>query len=345
MSLVQLGPLKFDSKPARRATIARRSAASTSPCKSTSRRRRRTTITSVGICCTSTSRSGCKAGDWFLEVRTPCRHLLPDNRCEIYHTRPQICREYGWPDAESPDEPCEYFTGDGGYDLYFETRRGVRRRGRGRARASRGAPVEAPQGARRRRSERDRRAAVARALRASRRAPTTATDVYKQMGISRQRRHEQLGGDRACAPRRGEAGRRGRHVSDRKERRKPTPWASGSTSTGRRATGSSRCTRATPRKENGGYVGRGEVAILDLDGDGVSEIGLYYDNLKNDLIQERRLGRHRARRHGVSRGLERQRSATTRRRRCATSPPIGAIATCASWISPARAARRASRSS
>jgi hypothetical protein len=42
-------------------------------------------------------------------------------------------------------------------------------------------------------------------------------------------------------------------------------------------------------KENGGYVGRGEVAILDLDGDGVSEIGLYYDNLKNDLIQERRL--------------------------------------------------------
>jgi hypothetical protein len=42
-------------------------------------------------------------------------------------------------------------------------------------------------------------------------------------------------------------------------------------------------------KENGGYVGRGEVAILDLDGDGVSEIGLYYDNLKNDLIQDRRL--------------------------------------------------------
>ena len=42
-------------------------------------------------------------------------------------------------------------------------------------------------------------------------------------------------------------------------------------------------------KENGGYVGRGEVAILDLDGDGVSEIGFYYDNLKNDLIQDRRL--------------------------------------------------------
>ena len=42
-------------------------------------------------------------------------------------------------------------------------------------------------------------------------------------------------------------------------------------------------------KENGGFVGRGEMALLDLDGDGVNEIGLYYDNLKNSLIQERRL--------------------------------------------------------
>jgi hypothetical protein len=42
-------------------------------------------------------------------------------------------------------------------------------------------------------------------------------------------------------------------------------------------------------QENGGYVGRGEVALLDLDGDGVNEIGLYYDNLKNGLIQDRRL--------------------------------------------------------
>jgi len=42
-------------------------------------------------------------------------------------------------------------------------------------------------------------------------------------------------------------------------------------------------------QENGGYVGRGEVALLDLDGDGVNEIGFYYDNLKNELIQDRRL--------------------------------------------------------
>ena len=42
-------------------------------------------------------------------------------------------------------------------------------------------------------------------------------------------------------------------------------------------------------KENGGYVGRGEVDILDLDGDGVNEIGFYYDNLENALIQDRHL--------------------------------------------------------
>ena len=60
-------------------------------------------------------------GDWYLEVRTPCRHLLADNRCGIYHTRPQICREYGWPDADNPIEPCEYFSGDEGYELHFET--------------------------------------------------------------------------------------------------------------------------------------------------------------------------------------------------------------------------------
>jgi Fe-S-cluster containining protein len=60
-------------------------------------------------------------GDWYLEVRTPCRNLLPDNRCAVYHTRPQICREYGWPDADNPDDPCEYFSGDSGYDLFFDS--------------------------------------------------------------------------------------------------------------------------------------------------------------------------------------------------------------------------------
>lgn len=55
-------------------------------------------------------------GDWYLEVRTTCRHLQPDNRCGIYETRPQICREYGLPG----DDPCEFFTENLEYDLLFE---------------------------------------------------------------------------------------------------------------------------------------------------------------------------------------------------------------------------------
>ena len=54
-------------------------------------------------------------GDWYLEVRTPCRHLQGDNTCGIYQTRPQICRDYGLPG----DDPCEYFTQDLEYDLFF----------------------------------------------------------------------------------------------------------------------------------------------------------------------------------------------------------------------------------
>ena len=51
--------------------------------------------------------------DWFLLVHTVCKHLGDDNRCGIYETRPQICRDYTTKD-------CEY---DDGYtfDRYFET--------------------------------------------------------------------------------------------------------------------------------------------------------------------------------------------------------------------------------
>jgi len=53
--------------------------------------------------------------EWYLEVRTQCRHLQPDNSCGIYETRPQICRDYGLPGGET----CEYFTKDLEYDLEF----------------------------------------------------------------------------------------------------------------------------------------------------------------------------------------------------------------------------------
>lgn len=50
---------------------------------------------------------------WYLLVHTTCKHLLDDHRCGIYHTRPQICREYTTDECEFEDS----FT----YDRYFET--------------------------------------------------------------------------------------------------------------------------------------------------------------------------------------------------------------------------------
>ena len=52
-------------------------------------------------------------GDWYLMVHTTCKHLLDDHRCGIYHTRPQICREYSTDNCEYEDEWT--------YEQYFET--------------------------------------------------------------------------------------------------------------------------------------------------------------------------------------------------------------------------------
>lgn len=50
---------------------------------------------------------------WYLLVHTNCKHLQPDNRCGIYDTRPQICRDYSTAN-------CEYDE-DATYEKYFET--------------------------------------------------------------------------------------------------------------------------------------------------------------------------------------------------------------------------------
>lgn len=52
-------------------------------------------------------------GTWYIMVSADCEHLLPDNRCGTYETRPQICREYTTDDCEYDD--------DSGYDQLFET--------------------------------------------------------------------------------------------------------------------------------------------------------------------------------------------------------------------------------
>ncbi|HEV3416879.1 MAG TPA: YkgJ family cysteine cluster protein [Pirellulales bacterium] len=52
-------------------------------------------------------------GTWYLLIHTTCKHLQPDNRCGIYNTRPQVCRDYSTKDCEYED--------DWVYDHYFET--------------------------------------------------------------------------------------------------------------------------------------------------------------------------------------------------------------------------------
>ena len=52
-------------------------------------------------------------GTWYLMVHNRCDHLMDDNRCGIYDTRPQICRDYSTDNCEYDDEAC--------YDKLFET--------------------------------------------------------------------------------------------------------------------------------------------------------------------------------------------------------------------------------
>ena len=42
-------------------------------------------------------------GTWYLLVHSDCKHLQADNRCGIYSTRPQICREYSTDNCEYDD--------------------------------------------------------------------------------------------------------------------------------------------------------------------------------------------------------------------------------------------------
>lgn len=51
-------------------------------------------------------------GNWYITFTTNCRHLLPDNRCGIYATRPKICRDY-------TTDNCDYHSGDYGWQHHF----------------------------------------------------------------------------------------------------------------------------------------------------------------------------------------------------------------------------------
>ena len=49
--------------------------------------------------------------EWMVQFETRCRHLLPDNKCAIYETRPPICRTYS-------EVTCEVNADDEGMSFY-----------------------------------------------------------------------------------------------------------------------------------------------------------------------------------------------------------------------------------
>ncbi len=49
---------------------------------------------------------------WYIAFQTNCRHLQADQRCGIYATRPNICRQY---DTDN----CDYHSGDYGWQHHF----------------------------------------------------------------------------------------------------------------------------------------------------------------------------------------------------------------------------------
>ncbi len=75
-------------------------------------------------------------GDWYVLVYNVCRHLQADNRCGIYETRPQICRDYSTRNCEYEDSWV--------YDHYWELPEQVEEYAEAVLGPRRGRPFRAP---------------------------------------------------------------------------------------------------------------------------------------------------------------------------------------------------------
>ena len=75
-------------------------------------------------------------GSWYLLIHTVCKHLQSDNRCGIYNTRPQVCREYSTNDCEYEDDSV--------YEQYLETAEQVSEYVEAVAPPKRGASLRSP---------------------------------------------------------------------------------------------------------------------------------------------------------------------------------------------------------
>lgn len=66
-------------------------------------------------------------GDWYVQFQTKCKNLAADNRCGIYETRPEICREYQAEDCDYSGKPYGYehlFTHPSQLEVYYEKKTG-----------------------------------------------------------------------------------------------------------------------------------------------------------------------------------------------------------------------------
>ena len=49
---------------------------------------------------------------WYIGIMARCKHLMEDNRCGIYHTRPRVCRSYS-------TSNCDYHGGEYEFEKLF----------------------------------------------------------------------------------------------------------------------------------------------------------------------------------------------------------------------------------
>jgi Fe-S-cluster containining protein len=75
-------------------------------------------------------------GTWYLMVHNRCDSLQADNRCGIYETRPQICRDYTTKDCEYED--------DWVYEQYFEAAEQVAEYAEATVRKKKGQNIRSP---------------------------------------------------------------------------------------------------------------------------------------------------------------------------------------------------------
>ena len=71
-----------------------------------------------------------EAGIWYLQFMSRCNNLGEDNLCQIYETRPQICRDLKPTECEFARGPDDrhYFTTLQEFDSWWDERQRVRKR-------------------------------------------------------------------------------------------------------------------------------------------------------------------------------------------------------------------------